>query len=91
MQRKAWKWVFGLSLAGWILLILFTFGLWILMNVGSVLFRMLFILDEDMTVHGISLAAFLSNFVGSPLFYVYLADGAALLISAAVLIVTKKR
>ena len=89
MKRKTWKWIFGLSLAGLILLAMFTVGLWALMNVGSVLFRIVFILDEDMTVSTITFGAFMANFVGSPLFYMYLVDGAALLASSVALIATR--
>ena len=91
MKRKAWKWIFGLSLAGLVLLVVFTFGLWILANVGAVLFRLVFILDEDMTVSGIPFHAFMSNFVGSPLFYMYLVDVSALLASIVALVVTRKK
>ena len=91
MKRKAWKWIFGLSLAGLVLLVVSTFGLWILANVGAVLFRIVFILDEDMTVSGISFRAFMSNFVGSPLFYMYLVDVSALLASIVALVVTRKK
>ena len=91
MKRKTWKWIFGLSLAGLILLLCFTVFLWVLSNVGAVLFRMLFILDEDLQVSGISFGQFMSNFVGSPLFYGYVADLAVLLGSSAALIISRKR
>ena len=90
MNRKVWKWIFWVSLIVLILLILFTVGLWALANVGAVLFRLVFILDEDMQVSGISFAEFISNFVGSPLFYCYVTDLAALLGSSAALIITRK-
>lgn len=90
MKRSAWKWIFGLSLAGLGWLVILTFGLWILANVGAVLFRMVLILDEDLTVSGIPFAAFMANFVGSPLFYAYLVDLAAMITGAIGLILTKK-
>ena len=91
MNRRMWKWIFGLSLTGLILLAAFTVGLWALMNVGSVLFRLVFILDEDMVVSAISFRAFMANFVGSPLFYLYLVDLIALLSSAAALVIIRKK
>ena len=90
MKRSAWKWIFGLSLAGLGWLILLTFGIWILANVGSVLFRMMFILSEDMIVSGIPFRALMANFVGSPLFYAYVVDLIVLLAGIIGLAVTKK-
>lgn len=91
MDRKVWKWIFWIALIFLLLLMLFTVGLWALANVGAVLFRLLFILDEDLQVSGIPFPEFMSNFVGSPLFYVYMVDGIALVASAAALVVTRKQ
>ena len=91
MKRSVWKWLLGISIGVLVLLMIFTVFLWALMNVGSVLFRLVFILDEDMTVSTIPFTAFVGNFVGSPLFYIYLADLAVLLSSIVALIVTWKR
>ena len=91
MKRKTWKWIFGISLAVLILLMTFTVFLWALANAAGVLLRLVFILDEEMTVTGIPFAAFMSNFVGSPLFYVYMIDGAALISSIVALVVTRKQ
>ena len=91
MKHKTWKWIFGISLALLILLMVFTVFLWALANVGAVLFRLLFMLDQDMTVHSISFTQFMSNFIGSPLFYMYLVDIIVLISSMIGLIVTRKR
>ena len=91
MKRSAWKWILGISIVGLVLLVIFTVGLWALANAGAVLMRLVFILDEDLELYGIPFADFMANFVGSPLFYFYMADLAALLTSAAALIVTRKR
>ena len=91
MKRSAWKWILGISIVGLVLLVIFTIGLWALANAGAVLMRLVFILDEDLELHSIPFADFMANFVGSPLFYVYMADLAALFTSAAALIVTRKR
>lgn len=91
MKRSVWKWLFGISLVLLVLLMVFTVFLWGLANAAGVLFRMLFILDEDMTVSSIPFRAFMANFVGSPLFYIYLADISALLTGIIGLVATKKR
>ena len=91
MKRSLWKWIFGLALAGLGWLLIVTFGIWIFANVGAVLFRMVFILDADMTVSGIPFAALMENFVGSPLFYAYVVDLIVLFAGMVGLIVTKKK
>lgn len=91
MKRSVWKWTLGISVAVFVLLVLFTFGLWILANVGGVLLRLVFILDEDFQVSGIPFGVFMANFVGSPLFYMYVTDVAVLSASVIALIITRKR
>ena len=91
MKRSAWKWIFGLSLTGLVFLLIFTVALWALANAAGVMLRLLFILDEDMTVSGMPFSVFMSNFVGSPLFYVYVLDVAALLVAIVALVVTRKQ
>ena len=91
MKRSLWVWTFWISLAVLIMLILFTIGIWILVNIGGILFIMLSMGSEDIQVGGISLAKFLENFVGSPLFYIYLVDLTALIGSIVGLIVTRER
>ena len=88
MKRKAWKWIFGISLAGLILLVLFTLWLWVMLNVCGAL---LLTLMGNQEIHAMPISEFLSNFVGSPMFYIYLVDISALLASIIALIVTKKR
>jgi hypothetical protein len=91
MKRTVWKWLLGISIAVFMLLILFTLGIWALSNVGAVLVRLVFILDEDLQIGGIPFAAVMENFVGSPMFYAFVADLAVLTTSVTALIVTKKR
>ena len=75
MNRTAFKCLFFCSLGFLVTLIQFTFVIWILANVGAALFALLLMLDEDVRITtGIPLGVFLSNFFGSPLSYVYLAD-----------------
>ena len=91
MKHSVWKWIFGISLTLLVLLVIFTIGLWALANAGAVLFRLLFILDEDLEVHGIPFTEFMSNFVGSPLFYIYLIDVTALVASVVALVIMRKQ
>jgi hypothetical protein len=91
MKRKTMKWIFGLSLAGLIFLMVFTVALWAMANAAGVLLRLLFILDEDMKVSGMPFSVFMSKFVGSPLFHAYVVDATALLMSIVALIITRKQ
>ena len=88
MKRKAWKWLFGISLVLLVLLILFTIGIWVLLNIGGAI---LLALIGNQEIHAMPMVDFLSNFVGSPMFYIYMADLAVLLSSAFALIVTRKK
>lgn len=90
-MRTAWKWCLGVSLVGLHLLILFTIGTWIFLNVGSVLMYMLTMGSEEINMSGISFGEMMSNFVGSPLFYMYLIDVAILITSLVGLIFTRKQ
>ena len=91
MKRSVWKWLLGISIAVFVLLVLLTLGIWVLANVGGVLIRLVFILDEDLQVSGIPFAAVMENFVGSPMFYAFVADLVVLVTSVIALIFTGKR
>ena len=91
MKRSVWKWMLGISIAVLVLLGILTVGIWALANVGAVLVRLVFILDEDLQVSGIPFATFMANFVGSPMFYAFAVDLALLVTSATALIVTRRR
>ena len=88
MSRKFFKVTCILSVILFFLLILFTLFSWFLANVGGVLFLMLTL--GALNFVGISLPEFLENFVGSPLFYVFLVDILAFLGSVTGLILVKK-
>ena len=87
MKRKAWKWIFGISLAVLILLVVFTVAVWGLVNIGGAIFLTLM---GNTAITGMPFSAFMANFVGSPMFYIYLVDFAVLLSSTIALIVTRK-
>lgn len=92
MNRSVWKWLLGISIAGLILLILFTIGIWALANAAGALFAVLFMLNEDVHIQqAIPFGDYMANFVGSPVFYAYLVDMAVLLCSTVALIATRKR
>ena len=88
MKRKVWKWLLGISIAVLVLLVLFTLFLWAMFNACGALFMAM---QGNLEFHAVSFAEFMSNFVGSPLFYIYLADLVVLLSSIVALIVTWKR
>ena len=90
MTLKFWKRLFWFSVILLILLIIFTYGLWIMANVGAALMRIVFIWDEDLHLSGIPFTKFMENFVGSPLFYMYIADLIVLLGSAVAWIAKRK-
>ena len=88
VKRKAWKWIFGISLAVLILLVVFTVAVWGLINIGGAIFLALM---GNTAITGMPFSAFIANFVGSPMFYIYLADVVVLLCSAIMLCITRKR
>ena len=88
MKRTACKWLFGISIGVLVLLILFTIGAWVLLNIGGAI---LLALMGQQEIHAMPMSDFLSNFVGSPMFYIYMADLVVLLSSAVILFVTRKK
>lgn len=92
MNRSVWKWLFGVSLAILVLLVLFTVFLWALGNsVGALGSAIMSYTDNDVFAYnGTTFDEFLGSLPGSPLFYMYIADIAVLLSSITILIVTHK-
>ena len=80
--------MFGISIAVLVLLVLLTFGIWVMLNIGGAI---LLTLMGNQQISAIPMADFLSNFVGSPMFYIYLADLVVLLTSAVALVITRKK
>ena len=93
MKHSIWKWAFGISLTVLILLVLFTFGIWALENAtGALASALMSYADSDAFAYsGFAFGEFLSGFIGSPIFYVYIADLAALAVSFAAMILTRKQ
>lgn len=87
MHRKVWKWLLGISIAVLILLVLLTLGIWVLLNIGGAI---LLSLMGNTEITAIPFGEFMSNFVGSPMFYIYLVDIFALLASIVGMVATKK-
>jgi len=88
MNRKVWKWLLGISIGVLILLVLLTLGIWVLLNIGG---AVLLSLMGNTEITAIPFGEFMSNFVGSPMFYIYLADLIVLMGASLMLMITKKR
>ncbi len=88
MNRKVWKWLLGISIGVLILLVLLTLGIWVLLNIGGAI---LLSLMGNTEITAIPFDEFMSNFVGSPMFYIYLADLIVLMGASLMLMITKKR
>jgi len=92
MKRSAWKWLLGISSTVLILLVLFIVGVWALSN-ATAAFGSAIMSYTDNSVfefNGVSFGAFLSNFVGSPVFYILIVDMIALLVSLAAMAIPRK-
>ena len=92
MKRRAWKWIFGISLTLFILLGLFTVGIWALGNATAAMAGAIMSYTDPDTFgyRYMPFGEFMSNFVGSPMFYVCLLDISALLAGIIGLIATKR-
>jgi hypothetical protein len=88
MNRKVWKWLFGISVGVLILLVLLTFGFWVLVNIGGAI---LLSLMGNTEIAAMPFSVFMSNFFGSPMFYIYLADLIVLMGASLMLMITKQR
>lgn len=88
MKYSVWKWMFGISLTILILLIVFTFIIWALINAtGAFATTVMGGLD----IPHLHFDEFLVDSVGSPMFYAYVIDLAMLLPSLIMLIINKKQ
>ena len=76
------------SIGGFGLLTLFTLAAWVLTNIGGAI---LLTLMGEQEIHAMPMSDFLSNFVGSPMFYIYLVDISALIVGVIGLVVTKEK
>ena len=87
MSRSVWKWIFGISVTVLILLMLFTVCIWAMGNAAAALTSavMSYTDSEAFAYNGITFAEFMSNFVGSPIFYACIVDAAAIAVSAVML------
>ena len=90
-MRTVCKWLLGISIGVLIALVLFTFFSWALFGATTIFFHTLTAEGGDISSEELSLAGFLSNFVGSPLFYMYVADVLVLLCSSVALIITRRQ
>ena len=90
-MRMACKWLLGISIGLLITLILFTFVSWALWGATGVFFYALSTENGSISPEELSLTGFFSNFIGSPMFYMYLADVLVLLCSLVALIIIRQQ
>ena len=90
-MRMACKWLLGISIGVLIALILFTFVSWALFGATTIFFHTLTAESGSISAEELSLTGFFSNFVGSPMFYMYIADVLVLLCTSVVLIITRRQ
>ena len=89
MMRKIWKWTLNIGLGVFAVLAGYTLCLWCTANAFSAISQVTFIPNETTTL--IPIGEFLLRFVGSPIFYIFLADLVLLSTGTAGLIITRKR
>ena len=90
-MRVFCKWLLGISIGVLIALVLFTFFSWALFGATTMFFHALTAESGNIHSEELSLAEFLSNFVGSPMFYMYLADLSVLVLSVVGLVATRSQ
>ena len=92
MKCKVWKWIYGISLALLVLLAVFTVGIWALGNAtaamaGAIMGQM----DPDnFGYRYLSFGQFITDFIGSPMFFVCLAVFMAHIASVTALVFNRK-
>ena len=91
MKRSTWKALLIISIILAILLFMFTVFIWALSGAtGALLFGLLNGGDMPDTSH-YTYGYFMQNFVGSPMFWVSLADVALMITSIVMLIIKRKK
>ncbi|MBE6977978.1 MAG: hypothetical protein E7438_04980 [Ruminococcaceae bacterium] len=90
MKRTAWKWIFGISLTVLILLVLFTVFVWALGNAFAAMAGAIMgeIDPDGFGYYYLSFGEFIE--IGSPVFYAYAVDLAALTTGIIGLAASKK-
>lgn len=93
MKRAVWKWTFWISVVLLVLLMLFTVGIWALGNATAAIAGgiMESIDPDNFGYQYFFLDEFVVNAIGSPMFYIYLADLAVMLSSIVAMILTRKQ
>ncbi len=88
MKRTGWKWALGISLALLILLLGFMLFLY---AAGTLLFTMFAAGTGQELPDFVTLKEFYSDFHGSPLFWLFVADLVILLLSFVMLLLPRKK
>ena len=93
MMRKTGKWIYCISLGLLILLLLFTFGIWALGNATAAMAGTIMgYMDSDSFGYCyLPFSRFMVDFIGSPMFYIFLVTFAAHFLSIAMLVATRKQ
>ena len=90
-MRLVCKWLLGISISVLIALVLFTFFSWALWGATGMFFYTLTAESGNIPPEELSLTGFFSNFVDSPMFYMYLADISVLVLSVVGLVSTRSQ
>ena len=90
-MRTVCKWLLGISIGVLIALVLFTFFSWALFGATAIFFHTFTAESGNISSEELSLAEFLSNFVGSPMFYMYLVDLSVFVLSIVGLVATRSQ
>ena len=88
-MRLACKWLLGISIGMLIALVLFTIFSWALFGASAMFFQALTAESGNTSSEGLSLTDYFSDFMGSPMFYMYLVDVFVLLGSSVALLAMK--
>ena len=88
-MRVFCKWLLGISIGVLIALVLFTFFSWALFGATGMFFYTLTAESGNIPAEEFVLTGFFSNFVGSPMFYMYIVDIFVLVLSIVGLVATR--
>ena len=90
-MRVFFKWLLGISIGVLIALILFTIFCWALFGATAMFLQALTAECGNISSEELSLAGFLRDFVGSPMFYMYIADLSVFVLSVVGLVATRSQ
>ena len=89
-MRKLWNCILDIGLGVFAVLAGYTLCLWSTASALNSISQIIFIPNKNTTTTLIPIGKFLLSFVGSPIFYIFLADLVLLITGAVGLIITRK-